>query len=175
MTANRNANARRLQERVSFEPDAAAALLSLVADYIEDGERLPAETCAWFVKAVRVMASVEPGENGEPVEHARAAALATELGIVKRPGPPSKFVSRRDVRRLVVAYGDEVSETKLADGVAEAYGVGLSTARKHVKAAKRGIAEGNDWFAAIMAENDLEGLIEPRGGDGVRRSSESSL
>lgn len=169
MTANRNANARRLHERAGFEPDAAAALLSLVADYIEDGEILPAETRDWFVKAVRVMASVEPGANGEPVEHARAAALATELGIVKRPGPPSKFVSRRDVRRLVVAYGDEVSETKLADGVAEAYGVGLSTARKHVKAAKRGIAEGNEWFAAIMAANGLDALIEPRGGDCVRR------
>jgi hypothetical protein len=62
-----------------------------------------------------------------------------------------------------------VSETKLADGVKEAYGVGLSTARKHVKAAKRGIAEAREWFDAIMVENDLESLVQPRGGECVRR------
>jgi hypothetical protein len=168
MTANRKASARRLHERAGFEPDAAVALLSLVADFLDGCELPPAQTCAWFIKAVRVMATVEPSENGDAVEHARANALATELGIVRRPGPPPKFVSRRDLRRTVLAYGDQVSETVLSKTLAEAYDVGLSTARKHVKAAKRDIAEARQWFDSLLAANDLESLVQPRGGDCVR-------
>lgn len=175
MTGDCKASARRLHERAGFEPDAAVALLSLVADCLNAGELPPAQTCAWFIKAVRVMATVEPSENGEAVEHARAAALATELGIVKRPGPPPKFVSRRDLRRTILAYGDEVSETALSKALAQAYDVGLSTARKHVKAAKRDIAEARLWFDGLLAANDLEALVHPRGGDSVRLSAQISV
>lgn len=168
------AKARRLQERVGYEPDAAVALLSLVADYLEGGDLPPAETRRWFVQGVRALEKVEPSANGEPIEHARAAALAIELGISKRPGPPSKFVSRRDLRRALMAIGDDVSETALAKALAETYGVGLSTARKHVKAAKHDRAEARAWFDSLLAANDLEGLVQPRGGVPVRQSNENS-
>lgn len=170
MTKSQNAIAQQLREKIGFEPDAAVKLLSLVADYFDDLECPPAETCVLLAKAFRAMASVEASADEEhPVEYLRAIKLATELGVVKRPGRPSKFVSRRDVRALVRKYGDEVSETKLAEGVAKAYGVSVGTARDRVKAAKRDIAEAREWFEAIMAANDLESLIEPRGGKCVRR------
>lgn len=169
MTGNRNAKARALHERVGFEPDAAVELLALIAECFDAGECPPAQTRVWFAKAVRAMASVEPSEDGEqPVEHMRATKLATELGIVKRPGPPPKFVSGPDVRRLVLAYG-ELSETKLSRAVAEAYGVSVGTARDRVKVAKREIADAQAWFASVMAANDLGSLVEPRGGVCVRR------
>jgi len=169
MTGNRKANARALHETVGFEPDAAVELLALIADCFDAGECPPAQTRVWFAKAVRAMASVEPSEDGEqPVEHMRATKLATELGIVKRPGPPSKFVSRTYVRRLVSAHGD-VSETKLSRAVADAYGVSVGTARDRVKSVKRDIAEASEWFDSVMAANVLETLIEPRGGECVRR------
>lgn len=174
MTGDRKAKARALHERVGFDPAAAVELLSLVADCFDAGECPPAQTRVWFAKAVRAMAGVEPSEDGEqPVEHMRATKLATELGIVKRPGPPSKFVSRTDVRRLVQSYGD-VSETKLSRAVAEAYGVSVGTARDRVKAAKRDVAEAEAWFDSVLAANDLETLVEPRGGECVRRNGQNS-
>lgn len=170
MTADRKAKARRLQERTGFEPEVAVKLLSLVADYLDDLECPPAETCVLLAKALRATAKVEASADEEhPVEYMRAMKLATELGVVKRPGRPSKFVSRRDVRALIQKYGDEVSETKLAEGVAKAYGISVGTARNRVKAAKRDIAEAQAWFATVMAANDLETLVEPRGGKCVRR------
>lgn len=169
MTGDLKAKARALHERVGFEPEAAVELLVLIADCFDAGECPPAQTRVWFAKAVRAMAAVEPSEDGEqPVEHLWATKLSTELGIAKRPGPPPKFVSRPDVRRLVLAHGD-VSETKLSRAVAEAYGVGMGTARDRVKAAKRDIAGAQAWFDSVMAANDLETLVEPRGGECVRR------
>lgn len=170
MTGDRKASARRFQERAGFEPDAAVQLLVLVADYLDDLECPPAETCVLLAKALREMAKVEASAGEEhPVEYLRAMKLATELGIVKRPGRPPKFVSRRDVRALLRKYGDEVSERKLWEGVAKAFGVSVGTARDRVNAAKRDIAEAEAWFDSVMAANDLETLVETRGGACVRQ------
>jgi len=168
MTKDRIIKAQQLHERIGFEPDAAVDLFLLVADCLERGELPPAVACAWLVNAARATGEVDGGSEGRPVEHVRAARLATELGVVKRAGAPMKFVSAHVVRRAVMANGDNVSETKLSKAVAKAYGVSLGTARERVKSTKQGIAEAHEWLDAVMAASGIECLVEPRGGAFVR-------
>ena len=133
MMENRRAEVRWLLDRAPFEPDAAAKLLAIAADYLECGEHMPFGLRAWLAEGLRAGANAQESENGLPIEHSRAAAMATALGVVRKAGAPTKFVSWRDVRRTVRRYGHEISETTLARELAKAYGVGLTTARKHVK------------------------------------------
>lgn len=133
---SRHAEIRWLLDRVGYETSVAPRLMAIAADYLETGERMPLILRAWLATGLREAADVAHNATGQPIEHSRGTALATALGIMRRPGAPTKFVSWRDVRRTVRAYGDEVSETALAKGLAKAYGVGLSTARRHVKNAK---------------------------------------
>jgi hypothetical protein len=135
MMEARRSEARWLLDRAPFEPEAAARLLAIAADYLECGERMPIGLRAWLAEGLRAGAAAQGSASGLPVEHARAASMATALGVVRKAGAPTKFISWRDVRRTVWQYGDRVSETTLAKALSEAYGVGLTTARKRIKEA----------------------------------------
>lgn len=172
MMISRRAASRWLYKRIGYEPEAARYFGLLAATYIEDNEPMPIEMQAWLAGGLWQMGGVEAKVSGEEViEATRVATLGRALRIMRRQGAP-RFVDRLFIRMALPAVkARKQSETALAKQVKKRFGVSLNTARNHIRREMERptpCAEAREWFDSVMAANDLETLVEPRGGACVR-------
>lgn len=151
---------------------AAHELQLIAANYLKSREPLPDDLADYLANAFMYANSQGSDEYGRRTDGDRIVRLAFALGLTRNEGRPRIPISKFDVALSVVLFGDTLSETLLKRELAKAYGVSESTARNRIKEAKLKIAEGRDCLAAILAANDLKGLVRPRGGDSVLCSAE---
>jgi len=132
----------KLLNRVGSDIDAPAELLGIAAEYLKARKPLPDALADYLANAFRRAAGTPETDDGQRVEDARIARLAHALGMTRNEGRPRADVSRGGIAVAIAAFGDDVSESRLASAVAETYRVGKSTARTRIKEAKAKIAEG---------------------------------
>lgn len=144
------------------DPNAAAAMLAIGAEYDRAGQLAPVLIRLWRIRAVEHMLSAKPGRNGEPVEAERVRAYDRALGMTRSDNRPTKFVSPLYVAQRIIEQGDTYSEGEARRRIETAFSVSPNTARARLRAAKPAIDEGRRQLARIMAANGLSSLVEHR-------------
>jgi hypothetical protein len=141
-----------LLQRIGLDANAAAELLSLAADHLENRQALPPKVADFLATSIR-NAVAEPSAN-------RAHRLTFELGLSApaKEGRPASDVDYQELCRIIdEAFSNddgESSETKLKAVIAKRFGISETTALKHLKPAM--------LVPQLLKHNGIESLIPPR-------------
>ena len=169
MATKREAHVTVLLRKVVSDPNAAAELLTVAADYLKAREPMPDALADYLADAFRQAARTKPPKNGKRIEEERINQLAHGLYMKRRPegGAPRKGVPKGDVALTVAVFGDVVSETKLKAELVAAYKgteheIKPSTALNRIKETKAEFAEACEKTREIMESNELTGIVRPR-------------
>lgn len=169
MAPNNEAKIAELLRKVVSDPNAAAKLLALAADYLKDREPMPDALADYLADAFRQAARTKPPKNGKRIEDERINQLAHGLYMKRRPegGRPPKDVPKGDVALTVAVFGNTESQTELSKAVRDAtkgteHEIGLTTARTRIQDAMSELSKGSEKTREIMEANGLPSLIRKR-------------
>lgn len=146
----------KLLRRVGQDTEAPVELFRMTAALLRARQPLPDGLADYIAGALAHAAADFEAAPGKRIEEGRIERLSYALGMTRNAGRPRADVPAFDVMLTVGQFGDALSENVLSKALAEAHGVSLSTARKHIKAAKvklAAIREGEGRSSVRQSEN----------------------
>lgn len=173
MAPNNEAKIAELLRKVVSDPNAAAELLALAADYLKDREPMPDALADYLARAFRRAASTpQPDDDrssgeGKSIEDERIARLIEGLCMRRETGAPRKEVPKGKIIAGLMIYGDKAEQEQgWRKKIADEHGVTKNTAKARIQEAREELpkaeTEATEQTRKIIEANGLQSLIRKR-------------